>query len=491
MVSGVLLVVGGCFAFDSLGSQKPIPALSGERRDPPAVNAVDENSGDAASGSHSFRIESFSKQLDLREWRTPPVAEAWLGLLGPWKSRRLVILAIFGAIVGEAILISVLFVERFSRKKAEKSLRQSQDRFRLLVESSPNGFVLIDGSHRIVLVNESAEKLFGYSRKELIGQAFDILVPDRFREHAIHPGRFLAAPMAPLTGGRREIFGCRKDGSEFPIEIGVSPIRTSEGVLVLTTIIDISARKRAEAEARQYRDELAHISRAETLGEMAASLAHELNQPLTGIMNNANAGRRFMAKGGADMRKMDSLFEAVVADARRAGEIIRGIRDMVKKGEGSLRTVNLNNIITETARIIHSDALERHCVISTELDPKIPLVTANPIQVQQVLLNIVINAFDAMRETPVTKRRVIIRSGHDADGQVQVRVRDFGSGLPAENPSRIFEQFYSTKRDGLGMGLAIARSIIAAHGGEMQAENAEGGGTCVSFLLPSVREELV
>jgi two-component system sensor kinase FixL len=419
------------------------------------------------------------------------VAEAWLGPLGQWKSRRLVILAIFGAIVGEAILISVLFVERFSRQKAEKSFRQSQDdRFRLLVESSPNGIVLIDGSHRIVLVNECAEKLFGYCRKELIGQAFDILVPDRFREHAIHPAQFLAAPMAPLTGGRREIFGCRKDGSEFPIEIGVSPIRTSEGLLVLTTIIDISGRKRAEAEARQYRDELAHISRAETLGEIAASLAHELNQPLTGIMNNANAGRRFMAKG-ADMRKLDSLFEAVVADARRAGEIIRGIRDMVKKGEGSLRTVNLNNIITETARIIHSDALERHCVISTELDPKIPLVTANPIQLQQVLLNIIINAFDAMRETPMTKRRVIIRSEHDADGQVQVRVRDFGSGLPAENPSRIFEQFYSTKRDGLGMGLAIARSIIAAHKGEMQAENAKGGGTCVSFLLPRVRKELV
>jgi two-component system sensor kinase FixL len=443
MVSGVLLFAGGCFAFDPLGSQKPIPALSGERRDPPAVNAVDENIGDAASGSHSFRIEWFSKQLDLREWRTPPVAEVWLGPLGQWKSRGLVILAIFGAMVGEAILISVLFVERFSRQKAEKSRRQSQDdRFRLLVESSPNGIVLIDESHRIVLVNECAEKLFGYSRKELIGQAFDILVPDRFREHPVHPAQFLAAPMAPLTGGRREIFGCRKDGSEFPIEIGVSPIRTSEGLLVLTTIVDISARKRAEAEARQYRDELAHISRAETLGEMAASLAHELNQPLTGIMNNASAGRRFMAKGGADMRKLDSLFEAVVADTRRAGEIIRGIREMVKKGEGSLRTVNLNNIITETARIIHSDALERHCVISTELDPKIPLVTANPIQLQQVLLNTIINAFDAMQETPVTKRRVIIRSEHDADGQVQVRVRDFGSGLPAENPSRIFEQFY-------------------------------------------------
>jgi PAS domain S-box-containing protein len=266
MISGVLLVVG-CFAFDSLGSQKPIPILSGERRDPPAVYAVDENSGDAASGSHSFRIESFSKQLDLRERRTRPVAEAWLGPLGPWKSRRLVILAIFGAMVGEAILIGVLFVERFSRQKAEKSRRQSQDdRFRLLVESSPNGIVLIDGSHRIVLVNEFAEKLFGYSRQELIGQAFDVLVPDRFREHAVHPAQFLAAPMAPLTGGRRAIFGCRKDGSEFPIEIGVSPIRTSEGLLALTTIIDISARKRAEAEARQYRDELAHISRAENAG---------------------------------------------------------------------------------------------------------------------------------------------------------------------------------------------------------------------------------
>jgi two-component system, LuxR family, sensor kinase FixL len=365
--------------------------------------------------------------------------------------------------------------------------KEAQDRFRLVVEASPNGIVVVNAHGHIVLVNTCAEKLFGYGRKELIGQGIELLVPERFRgEHPAHRASFHAAPAARAMGAGLELFARRKDGTEFPVEIGISPIQSPEGTLVLSVIVDVTARKQAEAEARQYREELAHLSRVAIMGEMAGSLAHELNQPLTGIVNNASAGRRFIAKGRADLPKLDGLFEAVAEDGRRAGGIIRGIRGMVRKGEQIRAPVSLNDVIAGVLRFVRSDALERHCVLVTEPDPELPLVEADLVQLQQVLLNLVVNAFEAMRETPAPERRVIIRSEGESNGRVRVGVRDFGTGLPAEESQRIFEQFFSTKREGMGMGLAIARSIIVSHGGELAAANAEGGGACVHFWLPAI-----
>jgi two-component system sensor kinase FixL len=366
--------------------------------------------------------------------------------------------------------------------------KQAQDRFRLVVEASPNGIVLVNAQGRIMLVNACVEKLFGYGREELIGQGVEVLVPERFRGEPLpHPARFQAATAGAMGAGL-ELFARRKDGTEFPIEIGSSLIESQEGTLVLSVIVDISARKETEAQTRQHREEIAHLSRVAIMGEMAGALAHELNQPLTGIVNNASAGRRFIAKGRADLPKLDSLFEAIVSDGRRGGEIIRGIRGMVRKGEEVRSPVNLNDVIVRVLGFVRSEALERHCALITEPEPKLPLVEADLVQLQQVLLNLVVNAFEAMRETPAVERRIIIRSERESDGRVRVSVRDFGVGLPTEEPRRIFERFFSTKREGMGMGLTIARSIIASHGGELAAANAQDGGACVHFLLPVIAE---
>jgi two-component system, LuxR family, sensor kinase FixL len=367
-------------------------------------------------------------------------------------------------------------------------LKQAQDRFRLVVEASPSGIVLVNAQGHIVLVNACGERLFGYERRELIGQGVEVLVPERFRvERMADLSRFNAATAGAMGAGL-ELFARRKDGTEFPVEIGSSLIESQEGTLVLSVIVDISARKEAEAQTRQHREQIAHLSRVAIMGEMAGALAHELNQPLTGIVNNASAGRRFIAKGRADLPKLDSLFEAVVSDGRRGGEIIRGIRGMVRKGEEVRSPVNLNDVIAGVLGFVRSEALERHCALITEAHPALPLVQANQVQLQQVLLNLVVNAFEAMRETPAAERRVIIRSERESDGRVCVSVRDFGAGLPTEEPRRIFERFFSTKREGMGMGLAIARSIITSHGGELAAANAQGGGACVYFLLPVIAE---
>jgi PAS domain S-box-containing protein len=352
------------------------------------------------------------------------------------------------------------------------------------VEASPNGIVVVDAQGYILLVNALAEKLFGYGREDLAGQSIDLLVPERFRgEYAARRAAFHAAPATRTLGAGLELFARRKDGTEFPVEIRISSIQSPEGTLSLSVIVDITERKQAEAKARKHSEELAHLSRVAIMGEMAGALAHELNQPLTGIVNNASAARRFIAKGRADLPKLDGLFKAVAEDGRRAGEIIRGIRSMVQKGKEVRSLANLNDIIASVLRFVHSEALERHCVLVTEPDPGLPLVEADRVQLQQVLLNLVVNAFEAMRETPVTERHVIIRSERE-EGRVRVSVRDFGTGLPVEEPERIFERFFSTKHEGMGMGLAIARSIIASHGGELAAANAQGGGAYVYFSLP-------
>jgi signal transduction histidine kinase len=163
---------------------------------------------------------------------------------------------------------------------------------------------------------------------------------------------------------------------------------------------------------------------------------------------------------------------------------------MVRKGEEVRSPVNLNDVITGVLGFVRSDALERHCALVTEPEPELPLVEADLVQIQQVLLNLVVNAFEAMRETPTAERRVIIRSERESDGRVRVSVRDFGAGLPTGEPQRIFERFFSTKREGMGMGLGltIARSIIASHGGELAAANAQDGGACVHFSLPVIAE---
>ena len=171
---------------------------------------------------------------------------------------------------------------------------QAQERFRLVVEASPNGIVLVNAQGKIVLANDCIEKLFGYQRQELIGQAVELLVPERFRsEHLAHRAGFHAAPVARAMGAGRELFARRKDGTEFPVEIGISPIQSPEGTLVLIVIVDITERKQAEAEARQHREEVAHLSRLAIMGEMAGSLAHELNQPLGAIVTNVGAGSSF------------------------------------------------------------------------------------------------------------------------------------------------------------------------------------------------------
>jgi PAS domain S-box-containing protein len=247
---------------------------------------------------------------------------------------------------------------------------------------------------------------------------------------------------------------------------------------------DITDRKEAELAAQRNREDLSHLSRVSAMGELAASIAHELNQPLSGIVSNAAAGQRFIDRGDVDLAELRELLRDINADGRRAGDVIRGIQSMVKKRAPVRERVNLNDLVMKVVQMVKPNAMLHSCELGTFLDPDLPTVEADPVQLQQVLLNLVINAFDAMRDMPLGRRKVAIATERNGDATIRISVRDYGVGIPVEASERLFDQFFTTKREGLGMGLAIVRSIIEIHGGTIAAENADDGGARFQFTLP-------
>ena len=266
-------------------------------------------------------------------------------------------------------------------------------------------------------------------------------------------------------------------------------LKDEEGNLLETigVTLDVSAQKQADLQLQHQREEMAHRNRVSLMGEMTASFAHELNQPLTAIANNASAARRFLERGNIDPVLLQQLLQDMVADSQRAGEVIRGIRSLVRKETSVRALLDLNAVITDTVRLVSSDVLSRDSVVTTELDSQLPQVNATLVQIQQVLLNLIMNALDAMEGLPPAERRIIIRTRSDKGDVAEVSVRDFGTGLPKDQPDKVFDHFFSTKQKGMGMGLAIVRSIIEAHGGTIVGENAPDRGARMIVRLPAVR----
>jgi len=253
--------------------------------------------------------------------------------------------------------------------------------------------------------------------------------------------------------------------------------------------MDVSAQKQSDLQLQIQREEMAHLNRVALMGEMTASVAHELNQPLTAIGNNAAAARRFLERGNIDPVLLQELLQDMVADSQRAGEVIRGIRSLVRKDKSAHAVLNLNAVIADTLRLVGSDVLMRESVVTTELDHHLPPVEAAPVQIQQVLLNLIMNALDAVEALPPAERRIIITTRSLEGESAEVSVRDFGVGLPKDRPEKVFDHFFSTKQTGMGMGLTIVRSIVETHGGTISAENAPDRGARFFFRLPAARRD--
>jgi C4-dicarboxylate-specific signal transduction histidine kinase len=223
---------------------------------------------------------------------------------------------------------------------------------------------------------------------------------------------------------------------------------------------------------------------------MTASLAHELYQPLSAIITNANAGMRSIDKGKEDPGMLREILVDVEADGRRAHDIIRNVRETIKKSHPTLRRINLNELVANVVHIVTPDSVAHSCDVETSLATDLPLIEGDPVQIQQVLVNLVSNALDAMRHTPQGQRKVEISTAANGDNEVHLSVRDHGTGIRTEVHERLFDRFFTTKEHGLGMGLAIVRSIVESHGGDIQAENVADGGARFYFTLPVKKKDM-
>jgi two-component system sensor kinase FixL len=349
--------------------------------------------------------------------------------------------------------------------------------------------VVIDEQARIQSFSATAVRLFGYQPDEVIGENVKILMPTPYREqHDSYMLRYRNTGERRIIGVGRVVVGQRKGGSTFPMELAVGEMH-SGGLRYFTGFIrDLTERQRTETRLQELQSELVHMSRFTALGEMASTLAHEINQPLTAITNYLKGCRRILERMEGDTVPMlrDAVNEAG-EQALRAGQVIRHLREFVARGESERHIENLPKLIEEASALSLVGAKEQGVRVTFDLDPRTPFVLADRIQIQQVLLNLIRNALEAMQETEHRELKVATRTVDE--GHVELSVADTGPGLAPEVAAQLFQPFVTTKKHGMGVGLSICRTIVEAHGGKIWADSNQGVGTTFRFTLRSVRRE--
>ncbi len=498
------------------------------------------------------------------------------------------------------------------QKSLADALEISEGTLRQVLQAVPDALLRVADDGTIIECNRHTERLFGWSREELLGSPIERLIPERFAQsHASHRRAFAAQPSARQMGTDLELFARRRDGSEVPVEVTLSPIGGVGSLGVLATVRDVSRQKRIESEVaererrgravantlpamigvvdrdqryrfvndkyatwfgmdpasmvnqsvrdmwgeelyarlrsgieaalrgedvhfetgfpspdglrscevslipqyddegrgsgyvvvildvtdrvkaqevdRRHREELAHVLRVATMGELASSFAHELNQPLAAILANAQAASRFLAATPPDLGEVHGALGDVATDAKRAAEVIRHVRRLLLRGERSVEFLDIEELVTETVEMLGSDAIVKNVSVTVECAGGLAPLSGDRVQLQQVVLNLVVNAFDGVSEEVGGATELLVEISQ-SNGRIEISFSDDGPGLP-DLEEDLFAPFVSTKQDGMGMGLSISRSIVEAHGGELLAENNSDGGACFRVLLPVASQE--
>ena len=388
---------------------------------------------------------------------------------------------------GVAPFLLTIVEDITDRKREESERRYIEQRYRVMVETASDAVVCIDESGAILLANPATAKVFGYDPADLIGKPLTMLMPEYLRKlHEDGFRRYSATGQRHINWQGTELTGLRKNGQEFPVEISFGEL-TADGHRVFTGFVrDISERKQAEelrASLHATQLELAQVSRLTTMGELAASIAHEVNQPLTAVTNNANACLRLLARRNLEPEVLRQALEEIVADGTRASSVIARIRAFIKKTPSEKSELAINEVIQEVIALARREFSDNRVLLEPQLTKALPFVLADRVQLQQVLLNLIMNGIEAMTAVSDRPRLLWVQSRIDESGDVLVAVRDSGSGLGLD-ADRVFTPFFTTKASGIGMGLPISRSLIEAHGGRLWAAPNSPHGAVFSFSLP-------
>jgi two-component system sensor kinase FixL len=378
--------------------------------------------------------------------------------------------------------------KEFAAMKA--ALQAAEARLRSILETVPDAMIIIDERGRVESLSTTAERLFGYAADEVAGRNVKMLMPTPHREqHDGYLKRYLTTGERRIIGIGRVVVGQRKDGTTFPMHLTVGELRSADRHHFTGFIRDLTDQQLTEARLTELQSEVTHMSRFTALGEMASTLAHEINQPLTAITNYLKGSRRLLERMKGEQASM--LREAVgkAADqALRAGDIIRRLREFVARGESERRVESLPKLIEDACTLALIGVKENDVEVSFRLDATADLVLADRIQIQQVLVNLIRNAIEVMVETS-ERRELEIATVASGEETVEVSVADTGAGLAPEVAAQLFQPFVTTKRKGMGLGLSICRTIVEAHGGRIWVDPRPGGGTVFRFTLRAAKLE--
>ncbi len=386
------------------------------------------------------------------------------------------------------------FGERMSRRRAEAAVTTSgllarEAHLQSILDAVPGAMIVINERGIMRSFNSAAEALFGYTAGEALGQNVKTLMPSPYQDsHDTYLSRYRSTGERRIIGIGRVVVGKRKDGSSFPMQLSVGEMRSSGRPFFIGFIRDLTERQHTEARLQELQSELVHISRLTALGEMASALAHELNQPLSAIVNYLKGSRR-MLDASPDERAplVQDALDKAAEQALRAGQIIRRLRDFVARGEGERRVESLQKLVEEASALALVGARERDVRVSFKFDPALDLVLVDKVQIQQVLLNLMRNGVEAMEGC--VRRELTISTLANDNRSARITVSDTGTGISDAIAAQLFQPFVTTKRQGMGVGLSISRTIIEAHGGEIWVETVSGAGTRFHFTLQTVTKE--
>jgi two-component system sensor kinase FixL len=378
---------------------------------------------------------------------------------------------------------------RMRAAASTEDLRAREAHLQSILDTVPDAMVVIDEHGVIQSFSSAAERLFGYEAAEVTGRNVKLLMPPPYRDnHDAYIDRYLTTGERRIIGIGRVVVGERKDGSTFPMELSVGEMKSRDQRFFTGFIRDLTERQQTEARLQELQAELVHISRLTAMGEMASTLAHELNQPLSAIANYMKGSRRLL-EGSTDelSGRIRDAMDKASDQALRAGQIIRRLRDFVSRGETERRVESITKLVEEASALALVGAKEHGVRVRFQFDPQIDLVLADKVQIQQVLLNLLRNATEAMVDG--ARRELTISTALADDNMMAINVADTGSGIAEDISGQLFQPFVTTKRQGMGVGLSISRTIVESHGGQIWAEPNPGGGTIFHLTLRAVTNE--